>query len=322
MRALAAVVSAGLLFGLTGCPDKSQKESIKLNNEATRSYGGKHYDTAIDQYKKAVETWADNHMAWYGLAAAYNGKSDWSNAADAMANAVRIAPEQPMYHLVYGHALYNKAIHQAREDQARRENKKPEEVQLDLTGINFERALQHLQKAVELNPDLWRAHYNLGRIYRDTDRPKEAAEALTKALSYGPTDDEPWVALAEIYRKWDYTDQALQVAQQGAAVVPGSNEVADLWFVVGMSYDDKRMHDKAIEAFDKALESRADHHKAKFQRGQALFWKGDYAKAKKDLETFAKSGGLSVEFEKQQAQKMLLDIAAKSATQQNAAESG
>ncbi|HEY0194296.1 MAG TPA: hypothetical protein VGC42_24440, partial [Kofleriaceae bacterium] len=62
----------------------------------------------------------------------------------------------------------------------------------------------------------------------------------------------------------------------------------------------------------KSLESKRDNYKAKFQRGQAYFRKGDYPNAKKDLEDFSKAGGASVEFAKQQASKMLIDIAAKS----------
>jgi hypothetical protein len=42
--------------------------------------------------------------------------------------------------------------------------------------------------------------------------------------------------------------------------------------------------------------------------------------AKRDLEEFSKSGGQSLEFVKQQASKMLMDIAAKSAMQSGAAE--
>jgi len=83
--------------------------------------------------------------------------------------------------------------------------------------------------------------------------------------------------------------------------------------VLGMGYDDKRMDDKAIEAFDKSIETRKDNHKAKFQRGQAYFRKGDFMHAKRDLEEFSKNGGASLEFAKQQASKMLMDIAAKSA---------
>ncbi len=312
MKLVAAVL---LLAGLAGCPNKSRNESVKASNEGTKAYGQKQFETAIERYLKAVDYWADNHTAWYGLAGSYIGKGDWPKASDAMQKAVQIAPEQPMYQMVYGYTLYEKAIFQAREDQARRENKKVEEVQADLSAVNFEKPQQYLQKAIELNPELWRAHYYLGRIYRDTGKSKESADELTKALSSAPTDPGPWVALAELYRQWDFTEQAIAVATQGAAIVPGANEVSDIWYEVGMGYDDKRLDDKAVEAFGKALESRRDNHKAKFQRGQAYFRKGDFTSAKKDLEDFSKSGGASVEFAKQQASKMLLDIAAKSAMQ-------
>ncbi|MBA3500882.1 MAG: tetratricopeptide repeat protein, partial [Deltaproteobacteria bacterium] len=238
---------------------------------------------------------------------------DWKAAADAMEKAVQEKDDEPMYHMVYGAYLYEKAIQTAKEDTARRENKKPEEVQPDLTNVNFEKASQHLQQAVKLNSELWRAHYYIGRIYRDTGKSKEAADAFTKALQAAPTDPGPWVALGELYRQWDYTDQAISVAEQGVQVIPGANEKSDIYYVLGMGYDDKGQYDKSIEAFGKAIESRRDNHKAKFQRGQAYFRKGDHTNAKRDLEDFSKSGGTSVEFAKQQASKMLMDIAAKSA---------
>jgi tetratricopeptide (TPR) repeat protein len=218
-----------------------------------------------------------------------------------------------MYQLWYGRALYEKAVKQAREDQARKENKKPEEIQVDLTTVNFEKAQQHLEQAVKLNADMWRAHYYLGRIYRQQDKPKEAAQAFSKALMANPREQGPYVALGELYRKWDYSDEAIKVTSQGTVNVPGSNEVADIWYVLGMAYDDKSNYDKAIEAFEQAIEAKRDHHKAKFQRGQAYFRKGDHTKAKRDLEEFSKSGGTSLEFEKQQASRMLMDIMAKSA---------
>ncbi|MBA3394457.1 MAG: tetratricopeptide repeat protein [Deltaproteobacteria bacterium] len=306
------LVALVVLALLTGCPSKDRNESVKASNLATKAYSQKQFETAIENYQKATSKWKENHTAWYGLAGAYIGKKDWKSAAEAMEKAVQIDDDQPMYQLYYGVTLYEKAIQQAREDQARRENKKPEEVTPDLASINFEKAIQHLQQATKLNPDLWRAHYYLGRIYRDTGKAKEAAEAYTKALSSAPPDPGPWVALGELYRQWDYTDQAIAVGEQGVAAVPGANEKSDIWYVVGMGYDDKGLYDKSIEAFTKALESRRDNHKAKFQRGQAYFRKGDYTNAKRDLEDFAKAGGSSVEFAKQQASKMLMDIAAKS----------
>lgn len=305
------VASAG---ASTGCPNESRNESIRAANEGTKAYGQKQYETAIAAYQRSVEKWSENHVAWYGLGGAYAGKQDWAKAADAASHAVQIVPEQGMYQLFYGRFLYEKAMQGAREDQARRDNKKPEEVTPDLTSVNFEKPLQHLKEAVKRNNELWRAHYYIGRIYRDTGRSKEAAAELTHALGGAPTEPGPWVALAELYRQWDYTDQAIQIAEAGTTVVPGTNEKSDIWYEVGMGYDDKRLDDKAIDAFTKAIEAKRDSHKAKFQRGQAYFRKVDYTNAKRDLEEFSKAGGASVEFAKQQASKMLIDIAAKSVT--------
>ena len=314
MKLIAALASAGLLVALTGCPNKSRNESIKASNDGHKASGQKQWDTAIERYDNAIKRWADNNSALYGLAVAHAQKRDWSKAAEAAGRAVELVPGEAMYQLMYGRMLYEKAIHQAREDQARRDGKKVEDVQADLTVVNFEKPQQHLEQAVKLNNELWRAHYYLGRIYRDTGKWKEAAAEFTKALEGAPPEPAPWIAAAELYRHWDYTDQAIQVAEQGTLVVLGSHEVSDIWFEVGMGYDDKRNDDKAIAAFDKALEAKRDNHKAKFARGQAYFRKGDFANAKRDLEEFGKSGGASVEFFKQQASRMLMEIAAKSAT--------
>jgi tetratricopeptide (TPR) repeat protein len=294
------------------CPNQARNDSMQFLAAGNKAAGAKQFEIAVQEYQKAVDKYGDNHLAWYGMGGAQAQRGEWDKAADAFARAVQIADNQPMYQMWYGISLYEKAVKQARDDQARKENKKPEEIKPDLSVVNFDKASQHLQEAVKLNADMWRAHYYLGRIYREQDKPKDAATEFSKALQADPRQQGPYVALGELYRKWDYTDEAIKVTSQGAANVPGANEVSDIWYVLGMGYDDKSQWDKAIEAFDKALESKRDNHKAKFQRGQAYFKKGDHTKAKRDLEEFSKSGGASLEFAKQQAQKMLMDIAAKS----------
>ncbi len=325
MKLAAFALSFALLGGsLVGCSPGQRNESVQFANEGTKAYGQKQWETAIERYNKATERWKDNHSAWYGLAAAYAQRREWAKASDAASQAVSLEPDTAMYHLMYGRTLYEKAIQQTKEDQARKENRKVEEVEPDLSNVNFEKPLQHLQQAIKLMPELWRAHYLVGNIHRFAGRTKESAEAFSAALAFGPVEPAPWIALCELYRAWDYTDQAIAVAQQGALIIPGESEKSDIWFEVGMGYDDKRNDDKAIEAFDKALEVKKDNHKAKFARGQAYYRKGSasssdsarsesYAKSKRDLEEFSKAGGVSVEFFKQQASRMLMDMAAKSA---------
>jgi tetratricopeptide (TPR) repeat protein len=93
-------------------------------------------------------------------------------------------------------------------------------------------------------------------------------------------------------------------------VIPSGAAQSDVWYELGAGYDDKRLDAKAIEAFTKALDSRRDNEKARFARGQAYFRMGDHAKAKLDLETFAKAPALPSFFQ-QQASRMLMEIAAK-----------
>ncbi|MGE0547038.1 MAG: tetratricopeptide repeat protein [Kofleriaceae bacterium] len=315
--AVASVAAAGLLLSLSGCPNKDRRESLKASKAGSIAFGQKQFENAAQHYKKATDMWPDNHTAWYGLGGSFIQKGEWEKASEALGEAAKIKPEEAMYQMYLGIALYRREVKSARDELAKKEGRKPEEVEPDLSTRNFEKPKQFLQEAVKLNPDLWKAHYYLGSIYRDTGKPKEAAEAFNKSLESAPNDPGPWVALSELYRRWDYTDQAIQVAEQGVKTVPGDNERSDLFFVAGMGYEDKANHAKAIAMFDEALKSRRDNHKAKFQRGQAYFKSGELPKAKLDLEEFSKSGGGSVEFEKQQASRMLLDIAAKSATQNN-----
>lgn len=294
-----------------GCPDEARNESIRRTNAGAKALSAKQYETAINELKEAVRSLKDNHYAHYLLGEAQRGKKDFVHAAESFAEAVRIKPDNVMYQMMYGVSLYDAAVQRAREDTARLQNKKPNEVEIDYSTINFDQAEQHLQAAVKLNPDLYYEHHYLGRIARETGRPREAAESFSKAIVANPREPAPYVALGELYRKWDYPDQAIQVLTQGVEHVPGQSDKSDLFYVLGMAHTDKQDDTKAIEAFTEAIDKRKDNHRAKFMRGQAFFRKGEYKRADKDLEDFAKSAGSAEATNKSIAQKMRYSIAAK-----------
>lgn len=299
-----------VLLLCAGCPDQERNESIKRTNAGAKALSAKQYETAINELKEATR-YKENHYAWYLLGESYRGKKDYAHAVEALAESVRVKPDNVMYQMMYGVSLYDKEVQQAREDLARAQNKKPNEVEIDYSQLKFDQAEQHLQAAVKLNPDLYYEHHYLGRIARETGRPREAAEEFSKAIVANPREPAPYVALGELYRKWDYPDQAIQVLTQGTEHVPGQADKSDLFYVLGMAYTDKQDDTKAIEAFTQALETRKDNHRAKFMRGQAYFRKNDYKKADKDLEDFAKSAGSNEATNKSIAQKMRYSIAAK-----------
>jgi len=287
-------------------------DSEAAANEGTRAFGTKQYDLALQRYQQAVDRWHDNHVAWYGLAATHAQRRDWKKAVDAAATAVAIEPGIAIYRLTHGQMLYEKAIQDAREALASKTLRKVEEVVVDLEAVDFEKPLQELQQALKLDNDLWRAHYLTGSVLRYMGKSKQAAEELSLALKYWPGDASPWIALAELYRKWDYTDQAIKIVQQATLVVIDAQDKGRIWLELGSSYSDKRLDDQAIEAFGKALELRPDDPMARFGRGQAYFRKRLYDQAKRDLEQFSKARKGSMEFYQQQASRMLFDLAAKS----------
>jgi tetratricopeptide (TPR) repeat protein len=303
---------------LAGCGGQAVNESKKFTAKGNELVGHNQWQDAIEQYDKALDEYKDNHAALYGKGYAHFKKNEFVKSVDAFTDAVKIAPEQPIYQLWLGMSLYEKAVAEQTKRQADAEGKKTEDVAVDLTGVSFDTALQHLLESAKLNADMWHAHYYLGRIYRATDKPKQAAEEFTKAIQSNPREPGSYIALGELYRRWDYTDAALKVAQQGVQNVVGQGESSDIWYVLGASYDDKAQYKEAIDAYTKALDARKDNHKAKFQRGQAYFRLADYPNAKRDLEEFAKGGGSKQDFNKQLATKMIMDIAAKTSGEKGA----
>jgi tetratricopeptide (TPR) repeat protein len=168
-------------------------------------------------------------------------------------------------------------------------------------------ALEALLVALQLDDRLWRGHYYIGRIHRDHGESRAAAERFTRALALHASEASPYIALCELYRGWQYRDEAMAIGELGARVVPGSS---DVWFELGMAHDERGNAAKAIEAFTRALDLRPDNAQAQFQRGQTYFRKHDVAHATADLEAFiehaSSAGGFG--FESLQAAKMLASM--------------
>lgn len=246
------------------------------------------YDEAIAECEAAAAAWPDNHLAWYEAASAYIARRQWREARDAAARAVAKRPDVAMYQLYYGMALYEAEQQRVREDQAAREHRDPGEVVIDPSALKLAAARDALFRATRLGPELWRAHYYLGRVYRDLDDARHAAEQFSQAIATHPSYLPPYVALIELYRRWDYADQALAVATLGISQVPAT-DARTLWYEAGMAQNAKHANAKAIEAFDKAVAGDHPDMLARFLRGQVYLRKGRLADARQELEQVVRS---------------------------------
>ena len=270
--------------------EATRATSVDHLNACSKAIAARQYDPAIAACEAATAAWDGNHLAWYAAASAHMAKTEWAEARAAVAHAVALRPDQAMYQLYHGISLYEAERRRARDDQARREHKKPEDVALDPSQLQLDAARDALVTATRLAHALWRGHYYLGRVYRDLDDPRHAAQQFTQTIQTHPEYRFGYIALIELYRRWDYLDQALAVALLGTAHVPPA-EAADLWFEVGMAYDARHADDPAIDAFTRAIATRPDDAGAKFQRGQLYLRRGELDRARRDLEDVVASAG-------------------------------
>src|ERR1051325_4585484 len=107
-----------------------------------------------------------------------------------------------MYQLYHGIALYEAERERARDEQAARDHKPVDDSTLDPRLLQLDAARDALRRAAVLAPDLWRAHYYLGRVYRDLDDARRAAEQFTRTITTHPNYRFGYIALIELYRKW------------------------------------------------------------------------------------------------------------------------
>jgi tetratricopeptide (TPR) repeat protein len=284
--------------------------SIEHLNACNKAIVAKHYDAALIACQAATRAWEGNHLAWYAMTSAYMAKTAWRDAAVTIQRAVTLRPDVAMYQLYDGITCYEAARAEVHADG-------PRPGQGALLQASRDAARAALLQAVKLAPELWRAHYYLGRIYRELGDAGHAAEQFAAAIKGNPRYRFGYIALVELYRRWGYVDQSLIVATLGAMRVAPA-DAADLWLEVAMAYDAKSADDKAIAALGKALASRPDDVHAKLERGRIYVRKGDAVSAKRDLADVLKATGATYEPAKQLAAQLLgqLDGSASAAPSQ------
>ncbi|MBX3160015.1 MAG: tetratricopeptide repeat protein [Deltaproteobacteria bacterium] len=276
---------------------EARNASIRNGNDCAQDLERTRIEAALEECHKAIRGWGDNHAAWYLLGLTYFGRKEYTPAQQAFERAVLLAPEDPMYQMMWGVAQFE-AVHAiARETEARLTRRSTDQVVADLSKVDLDEALQPLLRAAKADPKLWRAHYYAGRILLAQDRAFDAATHLTSAIRANPAAIAPAVLLVELYRKWDHAEQAVNVAGAVVQNIPSASDAADLNYELAVAYDDasrgsktaKELEDKAIDAYTKVIDAKRDYHKARFGRGQIYARKKDFTKARADLQAFVSS---------------------------------
>ncbi|WP_428267473.1 tetratricopeptide repeat protein [Haliangium sp.] len=283
MRAVEILFMSLLLPLVAACPNQQLHLSIEQMNSGIQAFETGSFATAQQHFEQAAHIYPDNHAAWYYLGFSYERMRDWEKAAESFAEAVKLKKDEPMYQMWHGIALYESG--------------------------KYSLAESYLEKAIELEPSLYRGYWFLGSIYEHSDRPEEAAQMWTRAAQLNPEWGRPFVSLGVLYLRWDMLSEAYEVLEQGTQHVRGE-ELPDVYYYLGLTYDAQKNWDKAVDAYTQSIEkSKAinrDNVEAKFQRGLVYLRQGDKENAKPDLETASRAS--PDPFTKQEANKALMEL--------------
>lgn len=264
---LAFVLALGSCGNLTCDQDKQQSiEHMNLGVEAANEQA---FQTAEKEFKTAADLDPTNHLAAYQLGQVLVKQEKWDKAAEALSTAVKFNDGDPMYHYHLGHAY------------------------LELNRLDMART--ELEKAISLQKRLFKAHYHLGRVHEKQDRPREAAASWTESCKLNPGFGKPFYDLGKLYYLWDYHQEAATVLVQGAQYARDPEDITDIHYQLGMTYDALKQYDKAVEAFQKAIDAKKDNLLARYQLGLAYANKGDKPQAMDNLTEFTKVAGSNPE---------------------------
>jgi serine/threonine protein kinase/Flp pilus assembly protein TadD len=191
-----------------------------------------HNDVAMAQVEEAIKSDPNSAEAYAAQGEVYVALGRMPDAIAAIQKAIALEPDNSMWLLRLGD---------------------------DYKSIGkLEDAAATWQDAVKLDPQNIFAFYDLGIVNMRLDKLDEARQDFQKVLAAGP-DEDSYRALGTVYQlEGDYAN-AEKMDEQ--AIKLDSNDFR-AWMNLGNVYAWSSRHDKAMEAYNKAIELAEDRRKA------------------------------------------------------------
>ncbi len=155
---------------------------------------------------------------------------------------------------------------------------------------DFEAAVEHLERAIELRPGVAEAQATLGNIYLRQGRLKEAGAALRAELASHPVDHQSRYVLATVLELDNQPQSALREVE---LVLDAEPDFADARYLRGKILLEDGRVDEAAAQLLAAVELAPEDPNIRNQLGLAYQKLGDREKAREQFEIFQRLKGRS-----------------------------
>ena len=248
------------------------------------NYQLKNYKEAINAYNSFLETYSGHVEARENLAASYLALKDYENSEAQYKILYDKNPDNFKHYYEYGISLLN--------------------------NNDSEKAVQFLEKAIELDAENDSAHLGLAQAYQDLgkndmsynqyqivlkrvpnlntvrldyanlladmDKNTEAVEQYNMYIKAFPDDINGYINIANVYKKLKNYDKALE---NYLIAISKDSENIDVKKDIANCYHNKKDYKTALKYYDEVLEVNPDDFNIKFNKALALHALNQYEDA-------------------------------------------
>jgi tetratricopeptide (TPR) repeat protein len=132
----------------------------------------------------------------------------------------------------------------------------------------YEKSVKAYEQAIKVDPLYFDANFNLAVAFNKLKRYDEAAQMFGRCMELKPDFTDSWYARGQVYLlKSEFTKAIVDLEK--FAQMESKEPVDKVQSSIGMAYAGAGQHERAIAAFDRAIQAKADpeHH---FRKGNAL----------------------------------------------------
>jgi tetratricopeptide (TPR) repeat protein/S1-C subfamily serine protease len=218
----------------------------------------KQYKPAVDAFRKATTYQPDSDEAWRQLGDCYFYLKQYADARKALEKAIALKPDDFIAYDWLGTVLREAGSYRhAIEYYDRAIKIKPRPLLYVLRGMtrqtieDGQKALDDVNQAIRLQPDLAIAYHLRGWVYSDLENYTAAIADLEEALRLQPDRGEIYAALGSIYAKMNFPSGFTQAYEKALRLQPDDG---DRYAERGLAYSDGfGNYEHAIKDYDQAM---------------------------------------------------------------------
>jgi tetratricopeptide (TPR) repeat protein len=272
----AALLTAIFLLPACNLTSQARVDSIKQMNEGIQQLNKNNMSGAERAMTEAIKTDPTHAEAYLNLGKLYRKQQKWVDAEKAFRGAIENMGDKPRgdYYFEIGSVQ----VAQSNEPGTSRAEQE----------TKWRDAIKSFSEAIGINPNLYRAHYQMGTLHEKLDEPEQADQAYRKCIELNGKYSACFVSLGNMYIDYGFANVAMAVLDTGAQI---NDKDARMWNGLGRAHFELGQMKEAIDAYTKAKAIDPDGADALYGLGMAYAELRQRKEAKENLELFLGKAG-------------------------------